>query len=227
MQTAHYIITWIYYILMVFAVKGLVQISIPYVKYYYNWKAHKFIKTYTSLCQFKEYGKYKWPPSNFSLIAPYHWFNMQNNTGNKMFEGIGTDIFDVTKNVFLVKQFIDKKGQKIEAKKLKKTMRFWNNRETWFDKIGNIIKFKSKEKQQVLVIYQSDDNYTRILNSKENKSISYIGEHSLLFVFYLIDKIEIYRINNAEIIQVECVNQSDNNITRFFINNSKLERIEE
>jgi hypothetical protein len=50
----------------------------------------------------------------------------------------------------------------------------------------------------VLVIYQSDDNYTRILNSKENKSITYIGEHSLLFVFYLINRIEIYRFNNAE-----------------------------
>ena len=104
-------------------------------------------------------------------------------------------------------------------------MRFWNNTETLFDKIMNIIKFKSNEKQQVLVIYQSDDNYTRILNSKENKSITYIGEHSLLFIFYLIDKIEIYRINNAEIIQVEVENQSDNNITHFFINNSKLEKI--
>lgn len=227
MQTAHYIITWIYYILMIFAVKGLVQISIPYVKYFYKWKANKFIKTYTSLCQFKEYGKFKWPPSNFSLIAPYHWFNMQNNTCNKMFEGTGTDIFDATRNVFLVKQFIDKKSQKIEANKMKKSIRFWNNTETWFDKVENIIKFKSKEKQQVLVIYQSDDNYTRILNSKENKSISFIGEHSLLFVFYLIDKIEIYRINNAEIVQEEVRNQSDNKVTHFYINNSKLERIKD
>jgi len=217
MQTAHYIITWIYYILMIFVVKGLVQISIPYVKYFYKWKANKFIKTYTSLCQFKEYGKYKWPPSNFSLIAPYHWFNMQDNTGNKMFEGTGTDIFDVTRNVFLVKQFIDKKGQKREENKMKKSMRFWDNTETWLDKIENIIKLKSKEKQQVLVIYQSDDNYTRILNSNENKSISFIGEHSLLFVFYLVDKIEIYRINNAEIIQENNGNQSDNKITHFYM----------
>lgn len=217
LQIVHYIVTWIYYALMIFVVKGLIQINIPYVNYFYNWKARKFIKKYTSLCQFKMFGKYKWPPSNFSSIAPYHWFN------SKLFDGTGTDIFDATRQVFIVKQFIDKKGKKREEKKMGRILRFWNNRQTWLDKISNIIKLKSKEKQQVLVIYQSDDNYTRILNSKENKTITYIGEHSLLFVFYLIDKIEIYRINNAEIVTGDEMCSSDNKITHFYINRTLLE----
>jgi hypothetical protein len=212
---------------MIVVVKGLVQINIPFVNYFYNWKAGKFIRMYTNLCQFKEFGKFKWPPSNFTLIAPYHWFNnnQNSNTGNIFFEGIGTDIFDSAKQVFLVKQFVDKRSQKKEAKKMKKEMRFWNNTQTLFDKIADIIKLKSKEKQQLLVIYQSDDNYTRLINAKENKSITYTGEHSLLFVFYLIDKIEIYRINNAEIIKEEAVCPSDNRITRFYINRTLLECI--
>lgn len=144
LQTAHYIITWIYYVLMLIVVKGLIQINIPYVNYFYNWKVNKFIKTYTSLCQFKEFGKFKWPPSNFSSIVPYHWFN------NEMFIGTGTDIFDTTRQVFLVKQFINKKNQKKEAKKMKKIMRFWNNTETLLDKVANIIKFKSKENNRCL-----------------------------------------------------------------------------
>lgn len=77
----------------------------------------------------------------------------------------------------------------------------------------------------MLVIYQSDDNYVRILNSKENKSISYEGEHSLLFVFYLIDRIEIYRINNAEIVQGDKISEKNNKIIRFYINRSTLERV--
>jgi hypothetical protein len=227
MQTAHYIITWIYYFLMIVVVKGLVQINIPFVNYFYNWKVGKFIRMYTNLCQFKEFGKFKWPPSNFTFIVPNHWFNdvQYKNAGNKMFEGTGTDIFDATRQVFLVKQFIDKKGKRKEEKKTKKIARFWNNTQTLFDKIANIINLKSKEKQQVLVIYQSDDNYTRLLNSNENKTITYTGEHSLLFVFYLIDKTEIYRINNAEIIQEEAVCPSDNRITRFYINRTLLESI--
>ena len=225
MQIAHYIVTWAYYILMIIVVKGLIQINIPYVNYFYNWKAIKFIKTYTNLCQFQEFGKYKWPPSNFTSIAPYHWFNdlQYKNAGNKMFEGTGTDIFDATKQVFLVKQFIDKKGKKHEEKKMGKIYRFWNNQQTLIDKITNFIKLKSKEKQQVLMIYQSNDNYTKMLNSKEDKSITFTGEHSLLFVFYLSDKIEIYRINNAEIIQNGAISQSDNGVTHFYINRTLLE----
>jgi len=227
MQTAHYIITWIYYVLMILVVKGLVQISVPYVNYFYKWKENTFIKMYTSLCQFKEFGKFKWPPINFSSINPYHWFNdnQYKIAGNEMFAGTGTDIFDPVKQVFLVKQFIDKKSQKKETKKMKEVLRFWNNTQTRCDKIKNIISFKSKEKQQVLVIYQSDDNYTRILNSKENKTISYTGEHSLLFVFYLVDKTEIYRINNAEILQEATLSQLDSKLTYFHIYKTKLERI--
>ena len=212
---------------MLIVVKGLIQINIPYVNYFYNWKAIKFIKTYTSLCQFKEFGKFKWPPINFTFIAPYHWFNdvQYKNAGNNMFEGTGTDIFDATRQVFLVKQFIDKRSKNKEEKKTKKIARFWNNQQTRLDKISNVIKIKSKEKQQLLVIYQSDDNYTRLVNSKEDKSITYTGEHSLLFVFYLIDKIEIYRINNSVILHEKILLQSNDKLTYFHIYNTKLERI--
>ena len=230
MQTAHYIVSWIYYLLMIFFVKGLIQISIPYVDYFYKWKANKFIRMYTSLCQFKEVGKFKWPPVNFYMITPHDWFNNNQYTisGNEMFEGIGTHIFSQIKQAFLIKQFIDKRGEKRESKKMAKIMCFWNNTQTWRDKITSIIKFKSKEKQQILVIYQSDDNYDKLLNplySNGKESVTFTGEHSLLFVFYLKDKTEIYRINNAEILQEKTGLKLDDKIIYFYIDKTKLERI--
>jgi hypothetical protein len=218
MQIAHYIITWVYYGLMIIAVKGLVQINIPYVDYFYKWKENKFIKIYTSLCQFHEIGKFKWPPANLSSINPHTWFN------NDMFIGTGIEVFSQIKKAFLVKEFAHKKGKKKENKKTLKALRFWNNAETRLDKITKIFKFKSKEKQQVLVIYQSDDNYVKSFDSNIDESVPYTGEHSLLFVFYLSDKTQIYRINNAEILQKESERQQDN-ITYFYIYKTKLERI--
>ena len=50
----------------------LIQIKMPYVDYFNKWQANKFIKTYISLCQFYEFGRFKWLPST---IIPYLWFN--------------------------------------------------------------------------------------------------------------------------------------------------------
>jgi hypothetical protein len=208
--------------------KTLIQINIPYVDYFNRWGANKFIKIYTSLCQFSEFGKFKWPPANFCSISPHIWFtNMQHTiAGNKMFEGTGLNVFSQTNQKFLVKQFIYEKGKKKEARKQMAILRFLNNRETWLDNVKKIIALKAEEKQQVLVIYKSDDNYVRILDSEKNKSISYTGEHSLLFVFYLKDETEIYRINNAEIFQGEPGGPPvDNQITYFYIDRTKLERL--
>jgi hypothetical protein len=207
---------------MILIVKGLIQINIPYVDYFYKWKANKFIKTYTSLCQFDEVGKFKWPAANFLSITPHNWFN------NRQYAETGSNIFSQTKQSFLVKCFSDKNGQKKEVKKQMEALRFWHKTKTWCDTIANIIKFKQKEKQQVLVIYQSDDNYTKMPIPdipKANKTIPITGEHSLLFVFYLADKTEIYRINNAEIFQGEPDCPVDNKITYFYVDRAKLERI--
>ena len=200
----------------------LIQIKMPYVDYFNKWQANKFIKKYVSLCQFQEFGRFKWPPINFSAISPYNWFNdMQYiTTGNEMFEGTGTHIFSQIKQVFLVKEFIDKKGQKQSIKKRVKILRICNSRQTWFDKIVNIV-IGNTEKPQVLVIYQSYDNYGRILDASKNKSISYTGEHSLLFVFYLTDKTQVFRINNAEITEKD-VDSKDNKITYFYFHKTKL-----
>jgi hypothetical protein len=208
--------------------KTLIQIKIPYVDYFNRWKANKFIKTYTSLCQFNEFGKFKWPPADFSLMSQEIWFNniQYEITGNKIFEGIGSNVFSQTNQKFLIKQFANEKEKKREIRKQSKIWRFWNNKATFFDKITNTVKFKSDEKQQILVIYQSDDNYVRILDSAKNESISYSGERSLLFVFYLKDQTEIYRINNAEIFQGEPGGPPmDNKITYFYVDKAKLERI--
>jgi hypothetical protein len=208
--------------------RTLIQINIPYVDYFNRWKANKFIKIYTSLCQFGEFGKFKWPPANFYNLSPHIWFTNTHYTiaGNKIFEETGSNVFSQTNQKFLVKQFIYEKGKKKEARKQSKILRFWNNKETLLDKITSGFKFKSNEKQQVLVIYQSDDNYDRILDSEKNKSISYTGEHSLLFVFYLKDETEIYRINNAEIFQGEPGGPPvDNKTTYFYIDRTMLERL--
>jgi uncharacterized protein YneF (UPF0154 family) len=204
----------------------LIKIKIPYVDYFNKWQTNKFIKTYLSLCQFHEFGRYKWPPANFSAIAPFNWFNDMQYTiaGNRMFEGTGTHIFSEIKQSFLVKEFIDKNGQKQSNKKMSKILRFWNNRQTWFDKITNSIIGNTQEKQQVLVLYQSDDNYDRILDSSQNKTISYTGEHSLLFVFYLTDKTQVFRINNAEITEQD-VNSADNKVTYFYLHRTKLDSL--
>jgi hypothetical protein len=198
---------------MIFVVSGFVQINIPYVKYFYERKANKFIKTYTSLCQFQDIGKFKWPPVNLTIIEPYMWLNVV----------AGSDLFSQERQVFLVKEFINKKGKKAKERNLANIMKFFEPSRTFFDKIAKCITFISKEKQEVLVLYRSDANYTRIIGKDED--IVYTGEHSLLFVFYLQDRTQIYRVNNAEIYGDDQGGQPDDKITYFYLHKTKLERL--